>query len=279
MKVYRVVPNCFFTGKKLDNSGKISLESLYYKMGYTSFSSKVKRDDYNSLNCKNYQGKFFYLFAEDAVFEGSSLINGYHRLRANICSILEYDIPEDMIIKHIGYGDYTYDIMPLFLIETFLEKDDFGSVILSNEIAEDKKLKCLVETLKDSLRIAEEYDSFEDKNYYKDLFQGFNLSSLTDEEIMHVLLSKGFYSTFSNQQCELISSPFITGRIIPLSMVFLSDKLGNFNEISEYYQKLGIRYEFSKEHQNFKKELLNTIRYDSSDKENIKRLLKEKKYI
>ena len=122
MKVYRVVPNCFFTGKKLDNSGKISLESLYYKMGYTSFSSKVKRDDYNSLNCKNYQGKFFYLFAEDAVFEGSSLINGYHRLRADICSILEYDIPEDMIIKHM------WPVTPQFpkskegFILTFIDK-------------------------------------------------------------------------------------------------------------------------------------------------------------
>lgn len=70
MKVYRVVPNCFFTGKKLDNSGKISLESLYYKMGYTSFSSKVKRDDYNSLNCKNYQGKFFIYLPKTLFLKG-----------------------------------------------------------------------------------------------------------------------------------------------------------------------------------------------------------------
>ncbi len=60
--------------------------------------------------------------------------------------ILEYDIPIDMIMKHIGYGDYTYDIMPLYLIETFIEKDDFdGTVISSDDIDEHEKQKHLIE--------------------------------------------------------------------------------------------------------------------------------------
>ena len=120
MKIYRVVPDSFATGERLNANDKVGSEDIYYKMGYTPFSEKIGRHNFNTLNCENKQGKYFYLFAEDAIQEGSNLINVYHRLGVDTFSVIEYDMPEDIIMKNIGYGDYTHDIMPLYLIESFI---------------------------------------------------------------------------------------------------------------------------------------------------------------
>lgn len=149
MKVYGGVPNGFMTVQRLDENEKISSEILYYKMEYIPFYSKMWKHDFNTMNCKDLQGKYFYLFAEDTIFEGNKLINNYHRLKADTCLILEYDIPEDIILKHIGYGDYTYDIRTLLLMETFIEKCDFGNnVILSSKIDKIKSRKFSLKLLK-----------------------------------------------------------------------------------------------------------------------------------
>ena len=62
-------------------------------------------------------------------------------------------------------------------------------------------------------------------------------------------------------------------------MGFVSCALGGSDEYSEYYQNLGVRCDFSKEHREFKEELLNNIRKPNPDKEKIRKLLKERKYI
>lgn len=113
-------------------------------------------------------------------------------------------------------------------------------------------------------------------DYYKNMFLCDNLSELMEAEITPFLLNSGFYHGFLRQQCELVSSPYITGRFLPLNMSFIEYELGILDKIREYYQNLGIRCEFSSEHREFKEELLNSIRYDSQDKGKIKKLLKEK---
>lgn len=95
-----------------------------------------------------------------------------------------------------------------------------------------------------------------------------------------LLLNSEYYSTFLNQQRELVSSPYITGRVLPVNPEFLSYELNsNYDKIKEYYQNLGVRYEFSEEHREFKKELLNTINQGNQDQGKIKSLLESKKYI
>jgi len=283
MKIYRAVPNGFLTGARLDTNDKVGSEALYYEMGYTPFSENLGHHDFNTLDCENLQGKYFYLFAEDAISEGNKLILGYLRLRNDTCSILEYDIPADIVMKHIGYGDYSYDVFPLHLMETFIERDDFGSTVTSsNEISESEKLKYLMSFFKKSLETIDAYgyDSSYDLDYYRELFEVTDLLSITDKQIKQTLLHSEFYPTFLNQHHELVSSPYITGKILPLNMDFLRYGLhGNFDRIKEYYQNMGVRYEFSEEHREFKKELLNLISQSNQDKEKIKNLLETNKYI
>lgn len=283
MKIYRVVPNGFLTGRRLETTDKVATEAVYYEMGYTPFSGNPGNHDFNSLDCDNLQGKYFYLFAEDAILEGNKLMINYHRLRSDICSMLEYDVPIDIIMKHIGYGDYTTDIFPLHLIESFIEKDDLGNnVTHSHEMDKNEKLKYLFAFFKQSLNTINEYgiNSWDDLEYYEDLFGTTDFLSITDEEIKQALLNSEFYSTFLNQQRELVSSPYITGRVLPVNPEFLSYELkGNYDKIKEYYQNLGVRYEFSEEHREFKKELLNTINQGNQDQGKIKSLLESKKYI
>lgn len=283
MKIYRVVPDSFATGKRLNANENVNSEGIYYKIGYISFSNKIARHDYNNLQCEGKQGKYFYLFAEDAIREGNSLINVYHRLRANTVSVIEYDVPEDIIMKNIGYGDYTRDIMPRFLAETFIEKCDFGShIITSDQVEKEKILRYLILVFKDSLKRMHEYGfaAYEDSEFYKDYFDVNSLSSIDDDEkIKHALENSAFYHAFLNQQRELILSTYITGKTLPVNMKFISYELSNFDKYGEYYQTLGVRCDFSKEHREFKKELLYNIGKTNPDKEKIKRLLKEKKYI
>ena len=74
MKIYRVVPNSFLVGRRLGAQNKVASEAVYYKMGYTPFSGNLGNHDFNTLDCDNLQGKYFYLYAEDAIFEGNKLI-------------------------------------------------------------------------------------------------------------------------------------------------------------------------------------------------------------
>lgn len=281
MKIYRVVPDSFATGERLNANEKVGSEDIYYKMGYIPFSDKLARHDYNNLHCEDKQGKYFYLFGEDAIQEGYSLINNYHRLQTDTFSIIEYDVPEDIIMKNIGYGDYTHDIEPIFLVETFIEKWDLGSnIIKSNQIEENEMLRSLILVFKDSLKRMQEYDSYRDKKFYEGYFAVNSLSSINDdEEIKNILLNSKFYHTFSNQQRELIPSAYITGKMLPVNMEFICSSFDDWDEYSAYYQKLGVKCDFSTEHREFKKEVLYNLRKSNPDKEKIKQLLKEKKYI
>lgn len=289
MKLYRVVPDCFLIrGKKLEVNDKIYMESIYYNMGYTTFSIE-KRDCYfNNLKCENKQGKYFFIFAEDAIRNGNFLYQSFHELIANLLLIEEYDIPEDIVMKNIGVGDYTRD-MPSFCLESFIEKKDFGSQIIStDQIDENGKLKYLVEFFKNSLERMKEYERCIDVevaiDYYSAIFNTDILSStIGEEQIKKVLLNSKLYSTFLRQYRELILSPFITKKIVPLNTeIFHYINLeGEYEEqVNKYYQNLGIRCNFySKEHEEFKNEIIENMQGQNSNNETVRKLLKERNYI
>lgn len=201
MKIYRVVPDLFLTGKKLNLAKKNSFEHLYYKTGCTSFSDEVSVFDFNTLNTDYLKGKFFSLFFEDAVEEGNRFIKGYHRLNADVCAILEYDVPLDIIMKHIGYGDYSIGIRSIHLLETFVESSDIGSKEVM--ITDEEKINNIVETFAETLQMLPEYGAFiiSDLEYYTNLFgyklsQYKDLSSVSLERIKEILLSSNIYSLF-----------------------------------------------------------------------------------
>lgn len=263
MKIYRVVPDSFVTNRKLESKQLTGLEDIYYKMGYTSFLGKRGYHDFNTLaNYITEEGKYFYLFAEDAIQQAHSLIGGYHRLRMDTCLVVEYDFPEDIIIKHIGYGDYTEDIFPLYLIESYIGKSDLGNEnITTTEIINERKIEILTQSLNDSLKRMQEYQlsAFDDKLFYISYFGIDNLDSIIDDEerIKDAIISSPFYGSFMSENGELIKSPYVTGKIIPVNMGFLSHELhGDFDQVASYYQDMGLNCIFSREQNEFKDELL-----------------------
>lgn len=285
MKIYRVVPDSFVTGRKIYQQSLTGVEDIYYMAGYTSFLGKRGYHEYNNLgDCKDKDGKYFYLFAEDAVQEASKLIGGYHRLQMNTCSILEYDVPEDIILKNIGYGDYTEDIFPLHLLETYLEKSDLGQeIIATEELSEEAKTAYLVDTLSESLERIQKLDfsAYDDKRFYKEYFNVDNLDSIMadKEKLREAILRSNFYHAFQKENGELIKSPYITKRIVPVNTDYLYHELRTFGKIGEYYQEYNLNCDFSEEQSKFKDELLNIVKRKEQDKEKIKSLLKDGKYI
>ena len=152
MKIYRVVPNSFASGERLKNE-KVFSEGIYYSMGYTSIPRKTPHK-FNNIKCEDKIGKYFFLFLEDAVAVGNSLIKNFHRLNSSTCTILEYDVPEELIFKHIGYDEYKSDIFPIYLAKTFIEKDDLGNNPLrSYDIADIEKEKYFLQAFERFLKL------------------------------------------------------------------------------------------------------------------------------
>jgi len=285
MKIYRVVPSSFVTGKRMNSTELTGVEDIYYKMGYTSFLGKRGFHMYNNTGASiKDEGKYFFLFFDDALFEGCNLIGGFHRLRMDTCSIVEYDIPEDIILKHIGLGDYTEDIFANHKVETFVEKDDLnGEIVSTEDVPQDKKIITMTDILMDELKRIKEYgfSSFEDMDFYIDYFKTSDLSTLiTDrEKVKNAIEESLFYLTFMKEKGELVKTPYITKRIIPLNMGFISRNLRDYEKITEYYQRMGIDCRISSEHDDFKEELVYCVQNEEKNKQKIITLLKEGKYI
>jgi len=70
-----------------------------------------------------------------------------------------------------------------------------------------------------------------------------------------------------------------TKKIIPLNQSFICQNLCNDEQIIEYYQAMGIDCRISKEHKKFKDELVHCVQTEEKDKQKIKKILKEGKYI
>lgn len=284
MKIYRTIPDSFakFANRNLPNpNDRIALENLYYRMKYVYFArNKQECHDFNNLNCENKIGKYFYLFPEDAILEGKKLLINYHRIINNAYLVVEYDLPEDIIFKNIGYGDYTNDIFSNYLMETFIEEHDFGDIVLSsNQIEQEIKDKGFIEAFDFFLeRLQEDEMSMEDEIDFYQKYLGSSRLFTNRNELLDKLVKSKLYTNFIEQECELVSTPYITNKIIPITSDFIS-RMRSFEKIAEYYQNLGIDCNFSKEQKDFKNELIYLTGKTPRDTEKVKKLLKEKKYI
>lgn len=277
MKVYRAVLDSFVTNRKLEQKSIRGLEGIYYQAGYSSFVNKMGYHDYNSLakDIKK-EGKYFFLFAEDAIEEANSLIGGYHRLNMDTCLVIEYDIPEEIILKMIGFGDYTDDKHSLYLIESYIEKDDFGNLIITtDEISVEEKTDFLIRALNESLKRILECQSLFDMIDYLKYFNYKKLESIIDntEEIANVLINNSFYNSFMDERRQLIQSSYITGKVVPVNRRFWHEKLKNYKQIEDYFQNKGIDCNFSEEQNKRKKEILYYLQQDNQEKEKVKKLL------
>lgn len=216
MKVYRVFPDIFVTDEMLDTTKNIVIEALYYKMGFTAFSTTQKYGQ-NNLKCRGKQGKYFFLFMEDAITEGYRLINNFHKLRTNSFLIIEYDIPLDLIFKHLGYGDYTTGFIPHFLTESFIEVKEFGECVqVDKNIIKKELLMEFIESLK-RIKSLSEYN-FDELQYYNNAFwKNILTDNITDDEAKFVLERSSLFYYFLNSECNIRLSPFATNKMIAIN--------------------------------------------------------------
>ena len=289
MKLYRVVPNIFSYEERLKCGIAPNVEAIYYKLGYASFiGSTVMNKGNNVFNQgeKIKMGKFFFLFPEDAIMNGYTLLIGAQRLRfLESFYVLEYDFPEELIVKHFGYGDYSTNI-PLYLMETYIEKEDFimdvNEIKKLKEISNDEKnqilVKMLTETLgnlKINLRDYCWYDDFFAANYGRELHEFINDPKnieLAIKDNIILLPPKG----------EIIKTKYLTGKSLLIDLEPIIEKYRNWENASEYFNSLGVRYDVSKEQESFKQELIYASGYNSSgnkDQEKVLSLLKSRNYL
>ena len=290
MKLYRVLANNFLSKQRLDEVNPTGLEGLYYTMGYTYFRGEGSLHAYNNIyKTITEAGKYFFLFFEDALKYGTGLLNGLHNL-FNIQSftIVEYDIPIEIILKNIGYGDYTNSIIKEYAIETYINQSDIGVNKLNTAdiSAEQKKaaiLNFFNETLK-QLNFFQEYSLY-DYRYYLGQSEEELWKVLENPELIErkVIESPLFKSILSDNRI-LVESPFITGTCLQINQRYYNERFMVFEspeKIKDYFSRRNICCDFSKEQQSFKDELLYYAGLNDNQKnpEEIKRLLKERKYI
>ena len=77
--------------------------------------------------------------------------------------------------------------------------------------------------------------------------------------IKNLLLNSDFYNRFSKQGYTLVSSDYITGKMLVVNNLH-SYKIGTRVKTLEYYKNLGLKCDYSKEHQEYKNELSSLIR-------------------
>ncbi len=274
MKVYRVIPDTFLVDSRIEEIPPKATEGIFYKMGYTSLSSTVKHTTntiYKDLN--QTIGKYFYLFFEDAVKIGYSFLNDYHYHFLNTFLILEYDIPLEIILKHFGYGIYTSTKV---LLETFIQKEDFGTKIFTTKDLKynDKKetiTKEFLISMENILEFGYDYSEEDFEFYFNQLnilcFNEFKTFLQSEEKIETFL--KDYMFNFNNTiNRELIKSPFITNRVIRINPDYLYNEVGIPN-LTKYFEIKGYIFNTNKEQE----ELKTAIIKSKNDKEKVKSLL------
>lgn len=282
MKIYRVIPDSFTRGDRLNETDYIGIEDIYYNGGFISFRDKNNIHKANSiysilLNDNIDKGKYFYLFSEDAVMRGFNLLNGFHNIETTNFIIEEYDIPIDLILKYIGYGVYNEGIIDIYTLETFISKDDIIGVKKNSEqLSIDYKTSLLLKSLKQTLKTIISFKNWADYDY--DLYSNFfNVDDLEliiddDEKIKELIKNSPYYKTFIQKDIDLIETLFITGKSISVNAAATGGFRG-WKRTEEYFKSLGLDVDYSEERKEFKNELLYYLEENNIDKEKVKSLL------
>lgn len=294
MKLYRVLANSFLSKGRLDEKNPTGLEGIYYSMGYTYFRGERGYHACNNIyKTITEAGKYFFLFFEDALKYGTGLLNGLRNLNIQSYTIVEYDIPIEIILKNIGVGDYTNSIIKEYAIETYINKSDLGENNLSTEeISDEQKKAAIINFFKETLKQLNLFKEFSlyDHIYYLEQFEEDLWKVLENpENIERKVIESSIFKSILASSRELIESPFITGVCLQINQEYYYERFMVFNDpekIKDYFSRRNIRCDFSQEQKSFKEDLLyyaglnyTGINGKEKEPEEIKKLLKERKYI
>lgn len=147
MKVYRCVPNNIITAldKGIIWPAAQTSEDILYDLGYMNFTNAnpyfLISSNLNTFECFNEKSKSFFLFPWDAIRNMMFIERRYSRLGA---SILEYEIPDEILMEYLGIGFYDGVEIPEFKIPISILKSD---ELIFKEMPEEIK-NLFIETYK-----------------------------------------------------------------------------------------------------------------------------------
>ena len=299
MKVYRLIPdsftickNCVITG--LSENETICTEDIYYNMGYLTLSDKKYLYSNTAIkmlfDAKNgdldKMGKYFYIFPEDAVIYGRYLLTGFNKFHVEGDRLVEYDIPDELIMKYYGYGTYEGDDDAA---ECYITEDNFeGEVISSNEVSIEDKRKSLIKTLKQTLNSLIEFkdkdyfyysDDWETYIYFSDFFNVKELSEIINDDgkLEEKLFNSAFYESFVKKEIAMVKTSYITNKSLSLPLNATHYPFGHSHE--DYFKEKGFNVDFGDKHYYFRREMTNYVSSSMDEKEKkevIKELRKQK---
>ena len=282
MKVYRAIPDVFYTDNYLKEDRKSTFEDIYYGMGYIPFNElhHSYNNIYKNLSSEEKKaGKYFFLFAEDAIWNGLFLLKSFHNAHLSTFKVVEYDVPDELVLKHIGSGDYKKDAFENRCMECFLTKDDIeGEHILTTELSEEEKHLGIFNAFQNSLKSIVDYDHqvYFETEFYKDYFNCCDLSSLVNnaDKLEKGLVNSPLYTKFMNSEISIVKTPIITGKI------FRVNEFDDWSDLAKPFRSIGERFENYNDQERFKRQLIYFSGSDDQEsKEKVKTLLKEKQYM
>lgn len=186
-KVYRAVPSFIDTILKYNelNSKYANMEAKLYENNIISFEPTppfFRRNSEGALNTFSYRDekfKGFFLFPIDAVKNPFSAIERYYYGNKE-WEVLEYDIPDEILLKYCGYGFYSGDALVEFAIpeSVFQNEEKIDDVVLQ------KKLYNILKEFANEFNSSVTFDLIEIENVIKSLRNAYSSPYITGKKIV-----------------------------------------------------------------------------------------------
>lgn len=239
IKVYRVLKDHLTIG--CCHTLTYHPEELYAYLGCTPFYGNIRHGFANNIGYRQIEeGKYFFVFPEDALLCSSALLN-------NDCytaKIVEYEFPLGDVFYNIGYGEYeNRSIHHQWVTEFTVGKSVFTGEKLSSKSIDDELKRKITE---------KSYDEINDllgNNKMKEYFP--------KDDYCFEKLEKRFNfrsEKFINDEANLIKSNEMTGRIWTI-INFGYDK-SNVKDVNiEHLANNGLVLDCSNDFKNFRRDV------------------------
>ena len=247
MKLYRVLPDTYSIK---DNNivtknfpgNHTYLEGIYNKGGLTSLELDINKGmGSNSIGEKLKEpSKYFFIFPEDAINCAYILLPS-----CNFARIVEYEIPDEIVLQNIGLGQYREDIV----IETAVGRSNFdGERFRYRNIPRDKHIDYILPYLKDTIDMHK--------------FRFDNNFSITDEEILK-MYNENYYLDVLRYDCNsiLTISKYFTGNMYTFTNSSRDIGFNKMHDMNiEYLKEKGLTLDYSEEASKERHSLIENIK-------------------
>lgn len=234
-------------------------DDLFTYMGYTPFYGDIRYGHANNYGCRQYEeGKYFFLFPEDALFCSNILLNG----ECFTAKIVEYEFPLDYVFYNIGNGRYEngYWSPRYYINECTIGKSFFtGEKNFSKDIGEKLKKNAIQKSYDEICEIV-------DDDVMKKYFEKEGLFKKIEKKL--TMREKQFI----NANIEIIKSKEFTGR----TWTIINRGFGktNVKPINiEHLANKGLILDYSEDAKKFRDEVVYLLSSDGSGPNEAKKLI------